>query len=441
MPLDLLEDLEARGLVHASTDRDALRSRLATGPIAVYYGCDPTRDSLHHGNLIGLLMLRRFQEAGHRPVALAGGATGMVGDPSGRSEERNLLDDETLERNLAAITAQITRILGDGGGWALVDNRTWTAHLRLLDFLRDVGKHVTVNQMVARESVKLRMASEHGISFTEFSYMLLQANDYLWLHRHEAVELQIGGSDQWGNILSGVDLVRRADAHAVHALCWPLLTSAGGIKVGKSTGAQLWLDPARTSTYAFYQHFVQVEDADLRRHLAWFTLLPVEKIDDLVRAHLAAPERRAGQRRLAFEVTSLVHGRDAAAAAEGAADMLFGGAPEEASVAALEMVEAEVPRVDVARRELEAGVDPARVLRDSGLVRSTSEGRRTVEQGGVAVNGSRLEVGMTIGTRHLLHGRWAVLRKGKRSFAVVRLAPDDGADAGGSGPHRPRGRL
>src|SRR4051794_29891529 len=204
---DLLDDLERRGLVQESTDRAALAERLAAGPITLYYGCDPTASSLHHGNLIGLIMLRRFQDAGHRPIALAGGATGMIGDPGGRSEERNLLDLETLAANVEAIKAQISRILGPEGPWTLVDNHTWTAGLSLLDFLRDVGKHVTVNQMVARESVKARMSSEHGISYTEFSYMLLQANDYAWLHAHESCEMQIGGSDQWGNILQGVDLI------------------------------------------------------------------------------------------------------------------------------------------------------------------------------------------------------------------------------------------
>ena len=243
----------------------------------------------------------------------------MIGDPGGRSEERNLLDAETLAANVASISAQIERVLGAEGRWILVDNASWTRDLLLLDFLRDIGKHMTVNQMIARESVKQRLASEHGISFTEFSYMLLQAHDYLWLHDHEGCVLQIGGSDQWGNILSGVDLIRRVRGAAVHGLCWPLLTAPGGAKVGKSTGASVWLDPQRTSPYQFWQHWMQLPDEDLRRQLAWFTLLPLDELDAIMAEHERAPERRPGQRRLAHEVTTLVHGPGEAAAAGEAA--------------------------------------------------------------------------------------------------------------------------
>ena len=314
--MDLLADLDARGLIHDSTDRERLAARLASGPITLYHGIDPSADSLHTGNLIGLMMLRRFQLAGHRPIALAGGATGMIGDPGGRSEERNLLDEDTLRANVAAIKAQIARVLGDEGEWQLVDNYEWTRDVPLLAFLRDVGKHVTVNQMMARESVRARLESEHGISFTEFSYMLLQANDYWWLHEHEGCELQIGGSDQWGNILSGVDLIRRRSGVAVHALCWPLLTAADGTKLGKTTGARIWLDPDRTSPFELFQHFVQTDDRQVRQLLLWLTLLPVEEIDEVVRRHEQAPQHREAQRLLAREVVTLVHGPDAAAGAE-----------------------------------------------------------------------------------------------------------------------------
>jgi tyrosyl-tRNA synthetase len=417
---DLLDDLDQRGLIHDSTDRAALTARLAEGPITVYYGCDPTAPSLHHGNLIGLVMLRRFQEAGHRPIALAGGATGMVGDPGGRSEERNLLDVETLAANVAAIKEQIARILGPEGSWQLVDNMSWTTDLRLLDFLRDVGKHVTVNQMVARESVKARMASEHGISYTEFSYMLLQANDYAWLHEHEGCELQIGGSDQWGNILSGVDLIRRRQGATAHALCWPLLTAADGSKLGKTTGARVWLDPALTSPYAFYQHWMNTEDAELRRMLAQFTLLPVPELDELVVAHGEAPGRRLGQRALAEAVTALVHGAEAASAAELAATVLFGGDPREASRDALAAVAAEVPSTSLeASESLEAGVDLVPVLVRSGLAASQSDARRQLEQRGISVNGDKADPERRLGTDDLLHGRWVLLRKGKRDWAVL----------------------
>ena len=418
--MDLLDELDQRGLVHDTTDRAALAERLADGPITLYYGCDPTAPSLHHGNLIGLLVLRRFQDAGHRPLALAGGATGMVGDPGGRSEERNLLDADTLATNVAAIKAQISQILGPEGPWALVDNLEWTADLGLLDFLRDVGKHVTVNQMVARESVKARMAGEHGISYTEFSYMLLQANDFAHLYRVEGCELQIGGSDQWGNILSGVDLIRRADGAAVHALCWPLLTASDGSKIGKTTGARVWLDPGLTSPYAFFQHWMHSEDADLPRMLAQFTLLPVAEVEGIVGAHAEAPGRRTGQRVLASAVTELVHGPDAARSAEQATEVLFGGDPREAASGAMAVVAAEVPGTVLQQGEdLGAGVDLVPVLLRTGLAASHGDARRTLEQGGLSVNGARADPGRLLTSADLLHGRWVLLRKGKKGWAVL----------------------
>jgi tyrosyl-tRNA synthetase len=424
----ILDDLDARGLIHDTTDRAALAGRLDDGPVTLYYGCDPTAPSLHVGNLIGLLILRRFQDAGHRPIALAGGATGMIGDPSGRSEERNLLDEATLAANVAAISAQMARILDLEGtsGATLVDNRDWTAELTLIEFLRDVGRHVTVNQMVARESVRARMEGEQGISFTEFTYMLLQAHDYLWLHDHESVELQIGGSDQWGNILSGVDLVRRTRQRAVHGLCWPLLTAADGTKLGKTTGARTWLDPDLTSPYAFFQHWMTIEDADVRRMLAQFTLLPVAEVDAAAAAHAEAPQRREAQRLLAREATALVHGPDAARAAEEASAILFGGSPTDASAAALESVAGEVPVVVPAPDEdLAEGLDVVALLVRAGLAASNGEARRHLDQGGVSVNGARVAAGDRVRSGDLLHGRWALLRRGKRGWAVL-----DGASRG-----------
>ena len=420
---DLLDDLEARGLVHESTDRDALRTRLAEGPITLYYGCDPTAASLHIGNLIGLVMLRRFQLAGHRPIALAGGATGMVGDPSGRSEERNLLDEATLRGNVAAIKAQIARVLGPSDDWKLVDNIEWSGELRLLDFLRDVGKHVTVNQMLHRESVRVRLESEQGISFTEFSYMLLQANDYLWLREHERCELQVGGSDQWGNILSGVDLIRRVRGEAVHALCWPLLTAPDGTKVGKTAGARIWLDPERTSPYALYQHFIQVDDADVERQLLQFTLLPVEDIRAVRDEHLKAPERRTAQRVLAHEVTGLVHGPAAAQAAQEATAVLFGGDARGASEPALELVAGEVGAVDLSSIDgndaTRTGVGLIPLLVATGLASSNGDARRALEQGAVSVNGERVSLDREVIADDFLHGRYLLLRKGKRNYGVV----------------------
>jgi tyrosyl-tRNA synthetase len=420
----ILDDLEARGLVHDSTDRRALADRLAAGPITLYYGCDPTADSLHVGNLIGLLVLRRFQDAGHRPVALAGGATGMVGDPSGRSEERNLLDDATLSANVAAIKAQMARVVDfDDGRALLVDNRDWTAGVTLLDFLRDVGKHVTVNQMLARESVKARLGSEQGISYTEFSYMLLQAHDFLRLHADHGVEMQIGGSDQWGNILSGIDLVRRVRGATAHGLSWPLLTGPDGSKLGKTTGARIWLDPVRTSPYQFFQHWMQTDDRQVGEYLAKFTLLPLPEVESIAAGHLEHPERREGQRRMADEVTRLVHGPDAAVAAAEASAVLFGGSPLDAGPQALAAVADEVPTAPLpAAGELAAGVDLVPLLVETGLASSKGDARRSIDQGAVSVNGDKAVDGATLGAQHVLHGRYVLLRKGKRNYALL-VAP------------------
>jgi tyrosyl-tRNA synthetase len=417
----ILDDLEARGLVHDSTDRGALAQRLADGPITLYYGCDPSADSLHVGNLIGLLVLRRFQDAGHGPVALAGGATGMVGDPSGRSEERNLLDQATLDANVAAIKAQMARVIDfDDGRARLVDNREWTEDVRLLDFLRDVGKHVTVNQMLARESVRARLAGEHGISYTEFSYMLLQAHDYLRLHDDLGVEMQIGGSDQWGNIVAGIDLVRRVRGAMVHGLSWPLVTAPDGSKLGKTTGARTWLDPQRTSPYQFFQHWMQTDDRQVAEYLAKFTLLPMAEVEAVAAEHAEHPERRLGQRRLAEEVTRLVHGPGPAAAAAEATSLLFGGSPLEAGPDALEAVAREVPTAPLpGAGELAGGVDLVVLLVEVGLATSKGDARRAIEQGAVSVNGRRAEAGSTVDSGDVLHGRYVLLRKGKKTYGLL----------------------
>jgi tyrosyl-tRNA synthetase len=414
----LLNDLEARGLIHDSTDRGALVERLNKGPIGVYVGFDPTADSLHAGNLLGQVMLRRFQLAGHRPVVLAGGATGMVGDPGGRSEERNLLDRATLNHNVACVKKQLEKILDFDGTAAarMVDNATWTEPMGTLEFLRDVGKHFTVNQMVAKESVRARMESENGISFTEFSYMLLQANDFRHLCEFENVEMQMGGSDQWGNITAGTDLIRRRLGTSGYGLTWPLLTRSDGQKMGKSVHGALWLDPEKTSPYEFRQYWVQLPDEDVERFLLQLTLRSVEDIHALMSEHRAAPEKRLAQRALASDVTALVHGVAAEQAAAEAAQVLFGGDPTTASVDALAVVAREVPASEVTREQLG---DQIAILVQSGLAASNGEARRTLTQKGFKANGQTLEETKSLLEVDFLHGRYILLRKGKTNFHLL----------------------
>ena len=417
---DLISDLEARGLIHDSTDLDRLREQVAAGPVGIYYGCDPTADSLHVGNLIGLVMLRRFQDAGHRAIALAGGATGMVGDPGGRSEERNLLDEATLTSNVAAIKEQLGRIvdLSDPERGMLVDNRDWTHQISILEFLRDVGKHVTVNQMLARESVKVRIESEHGISFTEFSYMLLQANDYLWLHDNLSCSIQIGGSDQWGNIISGVDLIRRKRQTSVHAISWPLMTASDGSKLGKTTGARVWLDREKTSPYQLRQYWMQTADTDVRALLLTFSLRSVDEIHALVAEHDEAPHRRLGQRALADDVVTLVHGRQAAADAAEAAQLLFAKDPTGASEAALATLMDEIPSSMISVGDLDELVD---VLVASGLADSKGDARRSLDQHQYSVNGAKIDAKAQLSEQNRLHDKYLLLRKGKKSHHLLRI--------------------
>jgi tyrosyl-tRNA synthetase len=407
--MDLLADLEARGLVQDSTDLDALRGRINSGPVGLYYGCDPTADSLHVGNLIGLLVLRRFADAGHNALALAGGATGMIGDPSGKSSERNLLDEETLANNTKRIADQLERI----SHVALVNNLEWTGSVSLLDFLRDIGKHANVRQMIAREVVKARLDSDTGISFTEFTYQLIQANDYLHLYRTHGVELQIGGSDQWGNILAGVELIRKADGGHAHAFTWPLLLRSDGKKFGKSEEGAVFLAADRTSPYQFFQYWINVADADIERFLLQLTLLPVEECKEIAAEHAQAPHRRAGQRRLAREVTTIVHGPEATAAAEEASAILFGGSPAGASPQALTFLAGEVPTTPFVPGDL------ARTLAATPLASSLSDARRTIAQGAAYVNGEQAGEDRPLSDADLLHDRWVLLRKGKRTYHLL----------------------
>jgi tyrosyl-tRNA synthetase len=419
--VDILSDLEARGLIQDTTDREALAARLAEGPMTLYCGFDPTSDSLHVGNLMPLLTLRRFQLAGHRPIALAGGATGMVGDPSGKSAERNLLDDEGLAHNLQGIVPQLRRFLDfdDGETQArLLDNRAWTVGTSVLDFLRDIGKHVTVNQMVARETVKNRMNSGDGISYTEFSYMLLQGYDYWWLFENEGCELQIGGSDQWGNIVLGVDLIRRKASASAHALTVPLLLKEDGTKYGKTaSGDTMWLDAEKMSPYRLFQALMQTEDSELEKLLLQLTFLEVERIDEIVAEHELDPGARQGQRALAHELCALIHGSDAADGAGEATDLLFGGNadPMAASETALRFLMREIPHSTLpVEREL---ID---VLVSTELASSRGDAKRALAEGSVYVNGERAgDDRPGIAEGDLLHGRWVLLRRGKKRWHLA----------------------
>jgi len=417
----LFADFSARGLIHDSTDASALAERLDDSPIGVYVGFDPTADSLHVGHLLGQISLRRFQLAGHRPFPLAGGATGMVGDPSGRSDERNLLDRETLQHNVESIKSQLEKLLdfGDGPNKAtLVNNADWTAGITALDFLRDVGKHITVNQMMAKESVKNRLNSENGLSYTEFSYMLLQANDFRHLCWTHDVELQMGGSDQWGNIVAGIDLIRKTLSRGAYGATWPLVTKSDGSKFGKTADGAVWLDPLRTSPYQFRQFWVQMADADVVKYLPQFSLASLDETNSLIATHNADPGKRVAQRSLAHEMTTLVHGIDAARDAEAAAEILFGGDPTTASLEALLVVANEVPTTDVTRADLD---DTFGVLARAQVVASTSEARRTVDQKGLRVNGAVLEKDETLASKGFLHDRYVLVRKGKTGYHLFRL--------------------
>lgn len=417
--MDLIDELQARGLVHDATDLGALRARLAEGPIGLYIGFDPTADSLHVGHLVGQLFMRRFQLAGHRPFPLAGGATGMVGDPGGRSEERNLLDPETLRHNVECIKVQLTKLLDFEPGpfqATLVNNADWTMPVTILEFLRDVGKHFTVNQMIAKDSVRSRIESEHGISFTEFSYQLLQADDFRHLYEHHGVELQAGASDQWGNIVAGVDLIRRRLGAQAYALTHPLMTKSDGSKFGKSVGGAVWLDAARTSPYQFRQFWIQTDDQMVGVYLKMLSLRPLDELEALLADHDQAPERRVAQRALADEMTTLVHGAAAAEHAAAAAAVLFGGDPTLASAEILAVVAREAPCV-----ELDGELDGRRVhdlLVTAGVAKSVSEVGRLLTQGAVRAGNRVLDADGLLRASDLLSGGFLLLRKGKRDFLV-----------------------
>lgn len=424
--MDLIDDLQWRGLIADCTDLDGLRKRLAEGPITLYCGFDPTADSLHVGHLMGQLMLRRFQLAGHRPLPLAGGATGMIGDPSGKSAERNLLTREQLQHNVACIKAQLSKLLdfdAKDHPAVLVDNADWTVGVSYLDFLRDIGKHFSVNMMVAKDSVRSRLEGEAGLSYTEFSYMLLQSYDFYWLRREMGCELQVGGSDQWGNITAGTDLIRKKMQASCWGLTFPLITKADGTKFGKTESGAVWLDPARTSPYRFYQFFINTEDAMVPVYLRKFTLLPRAEIEALEATHAARPEAREAHRVLAREVTALVHGAAARDDAVRASEILFGGSLEGVPERVFEDVVGEVPTHELPRAALDgAGLALPDAVVAAGLAPSKGQARRDIEGGGVYVNNlKRGDAAGALTAADALFGRYLLLRKGKRSYAVLKI--------------------
>ncbi len=421
MATTILDELRWRELIAQSTDIDALAAAAAQPPLTVYAGFDPTAPSLHAGNLVPLLTLQRFQRAGHRPIVLAGGATGLIGDPRDAGE-RTLNTADTVAQWSERIRGQLERFVefGHAPTSAVIENNlTWTRSLGAIEFLRDVGKHFSVNVMLDRDTIRRRLDGE-GISYTEFSYMLLQANDYVELHQRHGCGLQIGGSDQWGNIIAGVRLVRQKLGATVHALTVPLVTSADGTKFGKSTGGgSLWLDPEMTSPYAWYQYFINTADADVIRYLRWFTFLTADELAELQEATAARPHERAAQRLLARELTTLVHGSAATAAAEHASKALFGRGEldrlDEATLAAA------LRETTVAELGVGAPNGIVDLLVATGLSGSKGAARRTIAEGGVSVNNVRVDSEeWAAGESHFLHGRWLVLRRGRRNIAGIR---------------------
>ncbi|PTY07408.1 tyrosine--tRNA ligase [Opitutaceae bacterium EW11] len=422
--MTILEDLKWRGLLADCTDESALAERLTQGPITLYCGFDPTADSLHVGNLVPLLALRRFQMFGHKPIALAGGATGMIGDPSGKSAERNLQTSEQVAHNIACIKTQLARFLdfdAVGNAARLVNNADWVAPMSYLDFLRDVGKHFTINWMMAKDSVRTRMESDAGISYTEFSYMLLQAFDFYHLRTTTNCELQVGATDQWGNITAGTELCRKKAGASAWGLTFPLLTKADGTKYGKSASGAVYLDPKRTSPYRMYQFFVQSDDRDVIKLLKVLTFLSHEEITRLESELAANPGAREAHKALAREVTTLVHGKVACEDAIRASEIMFGGGVEGISEALFKDVVGEIPtkRVDAGAFE-GAGLALVDALIQAGLAPSKGQARKDVEGGGIYVNNIRESaVARAITNNDLLFGKYLLLRKGKRTYTVL----------------------
>ena len=422
---DLLAELSWRGLIHQCTDQSGLAELLASGPQTVYIGFDPTASSLHVGSMMQLMMLRRFQKAGHRPVALVGGATGMIGDPSGKSEERNLLSPDQLQANVDGVASQMRRFLDfEGEGAALLlNNFQWMQNYSYLDFLREVGKSFPVGAMLGKESVRARLESESGLSYTEFSYMLLQAFDFVQLCKTHGCRIQAGGSDQWGNITAGIDLARRMLGEQVFGITAPLLTTSDGRKMGKTESGAVWLDADRTSPYQFYQYWRNVEDADVMRCIAYLTEIEREEYQELADATENDPGRRVAQNRLAEWMTDFVHGAEGLSAATRASKILFGGEVGAQTDESLGEIFADVPSSEVQRAALEGdGYWVVEALQAAGLVGSGGEARRAIKDGGVYLNNQRLtDDQYRLTTADLASETVMIFRKGKRNYSLLRF--------------------
>ena len=422
--MSIIDELKWRGLVADCTDAVELEKKIAA-PITLYCGFDPTADSLHVGNLVPLLALRRFQLLGHFPIAVAGGATGSIGDPSGKTAERQLLTPEILDHNIASVKVQLAKLLDfetKQNPARLVDNASWTKGISFLDFLRDIGKHFSVNQMVAKESVRARMEDRDvGISYTEFSYMLLQAFDFMVLCRDANCELQIGGSDQWGNITAGIELTRKKLGKHVFGLTLPLITNTDGSKFGKTAAGAIWLDPKRTSVYKFYQFWINTDDRDVIRYLKYFTFLSQTEIEALEKAHAENPGARVAHKALAKAATDLIHGEHATAEAIRASEILFGGELKGISETTFNDIVGEVPTKEIEKAKLnDAGVPLVELLVHAGLCPSKGQARKDIEGGGVNINNIR-EASATraVTTADLLFGKHVLLRKGKKNYVVI----------------------
>ena len=421
----LLDELDARGLMADVTDRDGLAELLASQIVPVYAGYDPTAPSLHIGSLVPTILLKRFQLAGHRPIVLVGGATGMIGDPSGRSNERNLMDDETLAINVAGIRAQLSRLLDFGDAKTdavMTNNADWTRGVTFLEFLRDYGKHLTINYMLAKDSVNTRLSSESGISYTEFSYMLLQAFDFVQLERRYGCRLQIGGSDQYGNITAGCELQHKLRGPKVYGLTAPLLLDSAGSKMGKtSTGERIWLDAERTSPYAFYQYWLNRNDEETPRLLRMFSLRTLDEIAELIAAHDRDRARRTAQRELARTLTSWVHGASVVPRVETASRVMFGDSLDGITDADLGVLAGTVPTIDVARSELATGIGIVDLLART-VVESKGAARRLVTQGGAYVNNQRVpDLEHQVTLAHLATETMLIVRGGKKDYCLVRI--------------------